>query len=143
MDVSIIETSGLGDLVSEAGVAVVIDPQRDIDHVLHLARECGVRIDPRAVPLGAPPRGGTARRYPGVSDARVRQLLFGNIPAALNIPLHELAGRIGEVPAGEVWVHCASGYRSSIAASMIDGTDRAVVLVDDSFEQAAKLGLTT
>ena len=47
MDVAIIETSGLGDrsyLVSDGGVGVVIDPQRDIDRVLDLAREHGVRI---------------------------------------------------------------------------------------------------
>jgi len=40
VDVSIIETSGLGDrsyLVSDGEVAVAIDPQRDIDRVLELA----------------------------------------------------------------------------------------------------------
>src|ERR1700749_1698307 len=39
LDVSIIETSGLGDrsyLVSDGEVAVAIDPQRDIDRVLEL-----------------------------------------------------------------------------------------------------------
>ena len=44
----------------------------------------------------------------------------GHITNAINIALHELPGRIGDVPTGEVWVHCASGYRSSIAASLID-----------------------
>ena len=47
MNVSIIETTGLGDrsyLISEGGVAVVVDPQRDIDRVLDLARDAGVRI---------------------------------------------------------------------------------------------------
>src|SRR3954454_8073550 len=47
MDVATIETTGLGDrsyLVSAAGTGVVIDPQRDIDRVLDLARERGVRI---------------------------------------------------------------------------------------------------
>ncbi len=37
---------------------------------------------------------------------------------------HELPGRVAEVPAGEVWVHCASGYRASIAASLIDASGR-------------------
>ena len=46
-----------------------------------------------------------------------------------------------EVPEGEVWVHCASGYRSSIAASMIDRPGRTVVLVDDDYETAQKLDL--
>lgn len=65
-----------------------------------------------------------------------------HIDGALNIPLHELTGRIEEVPAGEVWVHCQSGYRASVAASMIDRTDRKVVLVNDEFDNAEKLGLT-
>ena len=45
VDVSIIETSGLGDrsyLVTDGEVAVAIDPQRDIDRVLRLAG--GLRI---------------------------------------------------------------------------------------------------
>ena len=47
LNVTIIETTGLGDrsyLVSADGIAVVIDPQRDIDRVLDLAREAGMRI---------------------------------------------------------------------------------------------------
>src|SRR6476661_988999 len=47
MNVSIIETSGLGDrsyMVSEGDVAVVIDPQRDIDRVYKLVAELGLRI---------------------------------------------------------------------------------------------------
>ena len=47
MDVSIIETSGLGDrsyLVSHGDTGAVIDPQRDIDRVLELVDERGVRI---------------------------------------------------------------------------------------------------
>lgn len=60
----------------------------------------------------------------------------------LHIPLHDLPGRTDDVPAGEVWVHCASGYRSSIAASMIDQPHRTVVLIDDKFDNAEKLNLT-
>lgn len=47
VDVAVIETSGPGDrsyLISADGVAVVVDPQRDIDRVLELADERGVRI---------------------------------------------------------------------------------------------------
>lgn len=59
-----------------------------------------------------------------------------HIPGALNIPLHELLTRRGEVPDGQVWVHCGSGYRASIAASMLDKPSRTVVLIDDAFDNA-------
>src|SRR5258708_1779610 len=47
MNVSIIETTSLVDrsyLITEGDVAVVVDPQRDIDRVLDLARHHDVRI---------------------------------------------------------------------------------------------------
>ena len=62
----------------------------------------------------------------------------GHIPDAMNIPLHELANRLNEVPGGPIWVHCASGYRASIAASMLDRAGRNVVLIDDVFDNAKK-----
>ncbi len=63
------------------------------------------------------------------------------IAGAVNIPLHELTSRVGEVPAGEVWVHCAGGYRASVAASVLDAAGRTLVAVDDSFDNAEKVGL--
>lgn len=81
---------------------------------------------------------------PAVLDVRQDgEFADGHIDGAVNIPLHELSRRLDEVPDDEVWVHCASGYRSSIAASMIDRGDRTVVLVDDSFDQAGKAGLVS
>ena len=65
-----------------------------------------------------------------------------HIDGAVNIPFHELLGRVAEVPAGEVWVHCAAGYRASIAASILAAEGSRVVAVDDSFaEKAASVGL--
>jgi glyoxylase-like metal-dependent hydrolase (beta-lactamase superfamily II)/rhodanese-related sulfurtransferase len=67
-----------------------------------------------------------------------------HVRGALNIPVHELADRVDELPAhSAAWVHCASGYRASIAAALLDRADRAVVLIDDDFENAEKLGLTS
>lgn len=63
------------------------------------------------------------------------------IAGAVNIPLHELTGRVAEVPAGEVWVHCAGGYRASVAASLLDAAGRVPVAVDDDFENAERVGL--
>ena len=42
-----------------------------------------------------------------------------HIEDAQNIPLHELLSRHQDVPRSEVWVHCAGGYRASIAASVL------------------------
>jgi len=63
------------------------------------------------------------------------------IEGAVGIPIHELPGRVGEVPQGEVWVHCESGYRSSIAASLLDAAGRRLVAVDDDFDNTEKVGL--
>ncbi len=63
------------------------------------------------------------------------------INGAVNIPLHELWGRLDEVPAGEVWVHCAGGYRASVASSMLDARDRTLVAIDDTFDNAESVGL--
>ena len=63
------------------------------------------------------------------------------IAGAVNIPIHELPRRVAEVPTGEVWVHCASGYRASIAASFVAAAGRTPVAIDDSFENAEKVGL--
>jgi rhodanese-related sulfurtransferase len=41
-----------------------------------------------------------------------------------------------------VWVHCASGYRASIAASILDRHERDVVLIDDEFRRAEELNVT-
>lgn len=65
-----------------------------------------------------------------------------HIDGAVNIPLHHLLDRVDEVPAGEVWVHCAGGYRASIAASVLAARGLHVVAVDDSFgDNAATSGL--
>ncbi len=62
----------------------------------------------------------------------------GRIGGAVHIPLHDLEARIDEIPDGELWVHCASGYRASIAASLLDRAGRAVVVIDDEWAAAAK-----
>ena len=77
-----------------------------------------------------------------VLDVR-RQLEWAeaHIKGAVHIPLHELPGRLDHVPPGEVWVHCHSGYRSTVAASLLAARGRQVVGVDDDFGNAAAAGL--
>ncbi|MGK3954937.1 MBL fold metallo-hydrolase [Arthrobacter sp. R4] len=57
----------------------------------------------------------------------------GHVAGAVNIPLHELLGRMAEIPAGRVWVHCATGYRSGVAASLLQRAGRDVVHVDAKY----------
>ncbi|OLT42155.1 MBL fold metallo-hydrolase [Saccharomonospora sp. CUA-673] len=61
----------------------------------------------------------------------------GHLDGAVHIPLHELLNRMDEVPDGEVWVHCKSGYRAGIAASLLDAAGRRVVSINDDFAVAA------
>ncbi|OBI33071.1 MBL fold metallo-hydrolase [Mycobacterium sp. E1386] len=68
----------------------------------------------------------------------------GHVRGAVNIALHEVTQRFAEIPPDrEVWVHCASGYRASIAAALLDRERRDVVLIDDNYSNAEKLGITT
>ena len=72
---------------------------------------------------------------------RSDEFASGHVAAAVNIPVHELVDRLTELGDGEIWVHCASGYRASVAASLLDGAGKHVVLIDDEFDSAVKLGL--
>jgi hydroxyacylglutathione hydrolase len=65
----------------------------------------------------------------------------GHLARAVHVPFWEIQSRAAEVPAGEVWVHCASGFRASIGASILDRAGRQVVHVDDDWENAARAGL--
>ena len=65
------------------------------------------------------------------------------IPGSSHIPIQDLLERLDEVPSGTLWVHCASGYRASICASLLAREGHDVVLIDDEFDRAVELGLTT
>lgn len=57
-----------------------------------------------------------------------------HIKDSVNIPLYDLLDRVDELPKDRmIWVHCASGYRASIAASLLDRSGRNVVLISDTF----------
>ena len=65
----------------------------------------------------------------------------GFVAGSVHIPLNELVDRLDDVPAGRVWVHCGSGFRASIAASLLDRAEHDVVLVEDDYDNAEKAGL--
>jgi len=55
-----------------------------------------------------------------VDVRRPVEFATGHVPGALNVPLSELPDRVDELdPAQEIAVVCAGGYRSSIAASIL------------------------
>ncbi|MQA35418.1 MBL fold metallo-hydrolase [Modestobacter roseus] len=81
-----------------------------------------------------------------VLDARrADERAGGGVRGSLHIPIHALADRLDDVPPGDVWVYCGSGYRASIAASLLARAGRRPVLVDggygDEHTGAAAAGL--
>ncbi len=85
-----------------------------------------------------------ARRKRPVTVLDVRRDLewaAGHVDGAVHIPLHELRGRLGEIPGGELWVHCQAGYRAAVAASLLQAGQREVIAIDDEFGHAAAAGL--
>ncbi len=65
----------------------------------------------------------------------------GHLAGARHIPLHELPDRLDDIPPGRVWVHCAAGYRATVAGSLLDRAGREVVVVSDEFSNAVAAGL--
>ena len=64
------------------------------------------------------------------------------IAGSQHVPLHELLRRMDEVPTDrEVWVHCASGYRASLAASLLARAGRRPVMIDDESARIKELGI--
>ena len=80
------------------------------------------RSPPRPSPSS--PTCGTTARWSCSTSAGRRSSARRASRARVNIPIHELPRRVAEVPEGEVWVHCAGGYRASVAASFIAAAGR-------------------
>lgn len=72
---------------------------------------------------------------------RPEEYAASRVAGAVNIPLHELLLRLADVPAGKLWIHCASGYRSGIAASLLQRAGRDVVHIDARFRDAGAAGI--
>lgn len=61
-----------------------------------------------------------------------------HLAGARHIPIHELERRIEELPRARIAVHCASGYRAGVAASLLERAGHDVLLIDDDWENAPK-----
>ena len=84
-----------------------------------------------------------ARDQPvAVLDVRRRlEWSAGHIETALHVPLHQLPGRLPDLPPDPIWVHCQAGYRAGVAASILHAAGHAVTAIDDDFANAARAGL--
>lgn len=65
----------------------------------------------------------------------------GHIEDAVHIPIHQIVERMDEAPDAQLWVHCASGFRASIAASLLARAGHDVVLINDDYGNAAEAGI--
>lgn len=66
-----------------------------------------------------------------------------HLPGAVHLPIQDVP-RIGPtLPSGELWVHCRSGYRAGIAASVLQRQGRSVVHIDDDWSRVEQLRLPT
>ena len=65
----------------------------------------------------------------------------GWIAGSIHVPLPDLVDYIEELPHGPIWVHCASGFRASVAASIISRGGKQAVHIDDEWAEAAGTGL--
>jgi hydroxyacylglutathione hydrolase len=84
-------------------------------------------------------------RRPGPDEVlldvrRTDEYARSHLDGALNIPVHQLLSRLEELPPGRLWVHCASGYRASVAASLLQRAGRDVVLIDASYQDIEAAG---
>ena len=63
-----------------------------------------------------------------------------HIEPSINIPLHELANRIAEIPRdSQIWVHCASAYRATIAIGLLAKSGINAVLIAEPYEACLKV----
>ena len=131
--------------------ADVEDAIRDLSRIGIDSPDAAIGTEPHALAPGAP-----VAAYPRVGwDAflqerianetvldvrRIDEFATSHLTGAVNVPLHELISRMDEIPQGKLWVHCASGYRAGIAASLLQRAGRDVVHIDAAFDDATTAG---
>lgn len=71
------------------------------------------------------------------NDERAGGWIFGSV----HVPLQDLVDRLDELPEGPIWAHCASGFRASVAASLMARGGKQVLLIDDEWPKAAVAGI--
>jgi len=126
----------------DAEIIVVADAGREVEAMTRLARVGFERIagwleggmqawrsaggEVASIPQ-VPPSALRAAAEAGSTVLDVRapdEWEAGHYPGAVHIPLSQLRDRLDEVPAGSLVVLCGSGYRSSIACSLLQRAGR-------------------
>ncbi|MGB5952125.1 MAG: MBL fold metallo-hydrolase [Ornithinimicrobium sp.] len=79
---------------------------------------------------------------PVLDVRRADEYEAAHLEGAVNIPLHELLTRMDEVPDARVWVHCGSGYRAGVAASLLQRAGKDPVHIDAAFGDAESAGIS-
>ena len=132
--------------------ADVEDAIRDLSRIGIDSPDAAAGTDPRALAPSAPvadyPRAGwdellqdRSANETVLDVRRTDEFAASHIVGAVNVPLHELLSRMNDVPQGRLWVHCASGYRAGVAASLLQRAGRDVVHIDAIFDDAETAGV--
>lgn len=125
---------------------------RDLCRIGIESPDAAMGLDPGALAPGASiesfPRVGWDRFHSELSpgDAildvrRTEEFTRSHVPGALNVPLHELLPNLDDIPDRKTWVHCTSGYRAAVAASLLKRAGRDVVLIDARLGEAEAAGV--
>ena len=91
-------------------------------------------------------RDASARTADGPVVVDVRQddeWAAGHLLSAVHLPVQDVERGAPQLPDGELWVHCKSGYRAGIAASLLHRLGRDVVHVDDTWDRVDELSIQT
>jgi len=81
---------------------------------------------------------------PVVVDVRQQdEWSAGHLPGAVHVPIQDVQRAVAALPEGELWVHCKSGYRAGVVASILHRAGHSVVHVDDTWERVAELAIPT
>lgn len=130
----------------------VEDAIRDLSRIGIDSPDAAIGTEPHALAPDAPvasyPRVGweemlrdRAENEPLLDTRRIDEFASSRLAGSMNVPLHELLSRMDEIPAGKIWVHCGSGYRAGVAASLLQRAGRDVVHIDAAFDDAAATGV--
>lgn len=152
-------TSYLGWVLPWQQTLTLAGSREEVEHAIRdLARigidspDAAVGEDPGALAPGTPLVHYAVNDWTGLAQDRTpvetvldvrrsEEFAASHVSGAVNVPLHDLLLRLDELPDTKIWVHCTSGYRASVAASLLHRAGHNVVLIDAPFGEAAGAGV--